>query len=303
MSKRKLKVLSLFHGIGCFNLAIGNTSYEIDTCYTSEICKVANIVDTCNNPRNINIGDVTQWRSWNLDWSSIDLIVAGSPCQGFSSAGLGGNFVDERSKLFFEFVAMKDYVQSINPNLIWLLENVDMKEEWKCQIDNYLGVNRVFINSGEHSPCYRPRNYWSNKVINKVVPENIKICDIISDTFVNSANIVGRRLNPITGKRADSDKDIKMEQYLEVQSHGKARCVTTVSKDCVLSSLTAGRYKGAYTTLVKGVDWRLPTINELCLFHGIPLGYLNSVSEQQARRLIGNGWNVKTITSILEGIL
>lgn len=83
-----------------------------------------------NNELNIiQLGDVTKWRDWDIDWSKIDLLIGGSPCQGFSSSGKELNFKDPRSKLFFEYNDILNHIKSINPEVKFLLENVKMKKE------------------------------------------------------------------------------------------------------------------------------------------------------------------------------
>ena len=79
-----------------------------------------------NYPDIIQLGDVTKWRDWNIDWSEIDLLIGGSPCQGFSVAGKLLNFNDERSKLFFEYVDILNHIKSVKPNL-YFLKNFNKK--------------------------------------------------------------------------------------------------------------------------------------------------------------------------------
>lgn len=84
---KKLKVLSLFDGISCGRVALGRAGIEVDTYYASEIEPKAIKVANNNYPDNIQLGDITKWKEWNIDWSSIDLLIGGSPCQGFSFCG------------------------------------------------------------------------------------------------------------------------------------------------------------------------------------------------------------------------
>ena len=297
-------VLSLFDGMSCGRIALDNLGINPTEYYASEIESAALTVTEDNFPDTIFMGDVTKWHEWPIDWASIDLLIGGSPCQGFSDAGKGLNFSDPRSKLFFMFLDILSFLKVVNPEVKFMLENVQMKKAWEDRIDGYLGVNKIFINACKVSPCYRPRNYWANFKFKPPEDRGVGVKDVISDGFIHPASITGRRINPDTGKRSDYDKSIPISQVLEVQPHDKARCVTTVSKDCVLSSLPPGKYPDAYQSLKKGVDWREPTINELCAFHGIPMGYFRSVSDSAARTLIGNCWNVDVVTHIFkEGLL
>lgn len=95
-----INVLSLFDGMSCGRIALERASIEVDNYYASELDKYAITVTQANWPKTIQMGDVTKWPHWDIDWSSIDLVIGGSPCQGFSFAGKQLAFDDPRSKLF-----------------------------------------------------------------------------------------------------------------------------------------------------------------------------------------------------------
>lgn len=82
-----MNVLSLFDGISCGMIALERAGIEVDKYYASEIDKYAAKVSEANYPDIIRLGDVADWREWDIDWPSIDLLIGGSPCQGFSFAG------------------------------------------------------------------------------------------------------------------------------------------------------------------------------------------------------------------------
>lgn len=158
-----MNVLSLFDGISCCHLALDKLGIKIDNYYTSEIDKYAEAVSRYNYPDAIRLGDVTNWQSWDIDWSSIDLVAGGSPCQGFSFAGKQLAFDDPRSRLFFEMVLIIKKVLSHNPNAYFLLENVKMKKEFEKVITSFLGVEPILINSALVSAQNRQRLYWFGK--------------------------------------------------------------------------------------------------------------------------------------------
>lgn len=157
-----MNVLSLFDGISCGRVALERVGIKVDKYYASEIDKYAIQVSQKNYPDIIQLGDVTKWRDWDIDWSSIDLLMGGSPCQGFSNAGKGLNFEDPRSALFFVFVDILNHIKTFNPNIKFLLENVKMKKEWVNVISEYVGVEPVEINSCLVSAQNRQRYYWTN---------------------------------------------------------------------------------------------------------------------------------------------
>ena len=181
-----MNILSLFDGISTGYLALKNIGIKIDNYYSSEIDKYANAVSEYHFPEIIRLGDINNWHNWNIEWDKIDLILAGSPCQGFSIAGKGLNFEDPRSKLFFEFTEILNYIKSKNPKVLFLLENVKMKKEWQTVITNYVKVEPIEINSALLSAQSRKRLYWTN-IKNITQPEDKKILlkDIIENGFVD----------------------------------------------------------------------------------------------------------------------
>jgi DNA (cytosine-5)-methyltransferase 3A len=157
-----MNVLSLFDGISCGMVALERAGIKIDKYYASEVDKYAIKVSEKNYPNIIRVGDVAKWREWDIDWSSIGFLIGGSPCQGFSFAGKQLNFDDPRSKLFFVYAEILEHIKSINPSVIFLLENVRMKKEYQDVISGYLGVDPIMIDSNLVSAQNRKRFYWTN---------------------------------------------------------------------------------------------------------------------------------------------
>lgn len=156
-------VLSLFDGMSCGQIALRELGLPIAHYYASEVDKHAIAQTQLNFPSTIQLGDVEQWRNWGgIDWGGIDLILAGSPCQGFSLAGKMLGLEDHRSRLFWVFVEILQHVRQHNPNVRYLLENVRMKPEHERIISETLGVFPVVINSSLVSAQNRVRLYWSD---------------------------------------------------------------------------------------------------------------------------------------------
>lgn len=151
-----LCVLSLFDGMSCGQLALQKAGIKVKQYYAAEIDKYAIQVTQKNFPNTIQLGDVTKVKG--ADLPIIDLIIGGSPCQGFSFAGKGLNFEDPRSKLFFEFVRL---IKECNPKWFFL-ENVRMKKEHELVISQYMKVAPIEINSSLVSAQNRVRLYWTN---------------------------------------------------------------------------------------------------------------------------------------------
>ena len=181
-----MKVLSLFDGMSCGRIALDQMGIKVDTYYASEIDKYAMEVSKANYPDTIYVGDVC-----NLDpkdYMDVDLILAGSPCQGFSMAGKQLAFDDPRSALFFEFIRL---LKEIKPKY-FLLENVRMKKEYlqviseqvsACYPEIPFGIEPTMICSSLVSAQSRKRYYWTN-IPNITQPEQkgIVLRDILETT-------------------------------------------------------------------------------------------------------------------------
>jgi site-specific DNA-cytosine methylase len=174
-----MKVLSLFDGMSCGQLALKKAGIKVDQYYASEIDKFAIKVTMANFPNTIQLGDVTKVNTKDL--TGIDLLIGGSPCQSFSFAGKrkGMSTKDEQeiltldhylqlkregyefegqSYLFWEYMRILNEVQP----KYFFLENVIMSEKWERILSKAIGVNPIEINSALVSAQNRRRLYWTN---------------------------------------------------------------------------------------------------------------------------------------------
>lgn len=185
-----MNVLSLFDGMSCGQIALNRLGVKYDKYFASEIDKYAIQITKQNYPDTIHIGDVTAIKAAELP--KIDLLMGGSPCQGFSFAGSQLAFDDPRSKLFFEFVRL---LKELKPKY-FLLENVRMKKEYLDIITEHLGVEPILINSALVSAQNRQRYYWTNIpgilqpkdkgiVLKDILETNPNEITKMSDKFVN----------------------------------------------------------------------------------------------------------------------
>ena len=144
----------------------------------------------------------------------------------------------------------------------------------------------------------RKRLYWTN-IPGVEQPDDlgVKVSDILeSDKDWLPAHIVGRRLNS-AGVRKDYDKTLPITQCIQVKKNpDKTQCLTTVSKDAIISRLPHGRYPDAYG--IHADDWRNLTNVEAERLQTLPDNYTEGIAETQRRRAIGNGWTVKVIAHI-----
>ena len=179
-----MNVLSLFDGMSCGQIALNRAGVKYDKYFASEVDKYAIKVAQANYPHTHQMGDVKQvQKSYFID-DPIDLLMGGSPCQGFSVAGKQLDFNDPRSKLFFEFVRLKE---SLKPKY-FLMENVPMKQESQDIISRYLDVKPVMINSSLFSAQNRKRLYWTNIPFDiPTEDKGIILQDILEDGIANEA--------------------------------------------------------------------------------------------------------------------
>ncbi len=178
---KPINVFSLFDGMSCGQLALQKAEVPVGTYHASEIDKWAIKVTEKNFPWTFQMGDITKLEDWRLkvirDEVGIDLVMGGSPCQGFSFAGKNLNFEDSRSKLFFDFVRV---LKILKPKY-FLLENVRMKKESQDVISEYLGVEPIAINSNLVSAQNRHRLYWTNIPFSIPHDKGIVLADILED--------------------------------------------------------------------------------------------------------------------------
>jgi DNA (cytosine-5)-methyltransferase 3A len=306
-----MNLLSLFDGMSCGQIALNKLGIKIENYFASEIDKYAVKVSSDNFPNTIHLGDITK-----IDFKSlpkIDLLIGGSPCQGFSFAGKQLNFNDPRSALFFEFVRA---LQETKPKY-FLLENVVMKQEHQDVISEHLGVKPVFINSSLLSAQNRKRLYWTNLPIDPIDDKKIVLADIIEHGLVDrdksyciDANYFkGTNLEQYLAKKRrqvvfeKSDKPIRIGGI--VGKNGKvgdgARVYSTEGKSVCLKALGGGW--GAKTGLYHD-DYciRKLTVLECKRLQTVPDDYKMNVSNSQAYKMLGNGWTIDVIAHILGGI-
>ena len=158
-----MNVVSLFNGMNTGRQALENIGIKVDKYYSSEIKPYAIELTQYHFPDTIQVGDVTKWRDWDIDWQSIDLILSGSPCQDLSAAGKRAGINGSKSSLFFVFVEILEHIKSLNPKVLFLQENVGSASKLDVGImSRALGVYPVRINSSLVTAQLRDRYYWSN---------------------------------------------------------------------------------------------------------------------------------------------
>ena len=232
MDSNGLTVLSLFDGMSCGAIALREAGIKVKQYFASEIDKTAILQATHNFPDTIQLGSVVNLSAANLP--KIDLLIGGSPCQGFSFAGKQMNFKDPRSVLFFEYVRILNEIRAYNPDVKFLLENVRMRAEYENVISSHLGLQPVAINSSLVSAQNRLRLYWTNiltaatphlfvETVFTAIPQpkdkGIYLRDVLDDVadtryFLSRKDI--EKLEKQIAYESENQKSLSEERFMEL---------------------------------------------------------------------------------------
>lgn len=301
-----MKVLSLFDGISCGRIALERAGIKVDNYYSSEIDKYAIQVADNNYPQDSDkrLGDVTKWRDWDINWSNIDLVTGGFPCQAWSTAGKQLGDKDERGMLFWTMLDIMKKVLEANPKAKFLMENVKMKKEFEEYItlhtENALGtVYKHLINSALVSAQNRERYYWTNiEGIEQPEDKNIFIKDIVYDdsykVFTDSRITKTKKITKNYIKW-----DLSGKQYWSQQD----RAYYKDGKICTLPKSNPSNKLNVVVDYENDLYRRLHPIEaERC--QTVPDNYTlcDGISEVRRLGMLGNGWTVDIIAHIFKGL-
>lgn len=303
VGKEKINVLSLFDGISCGQIALERAGIEVENYFASEIDKYAMQITMANYPNTKQLGDVRNVTAEKLP--NIDLLIGGSPCQGFSFAGAGLNFEDERSKLFFEFVRLKN---ELKPKY-FLLENVKMKQEFQDIISEQLGVKPIMINSSLVSAQNRERLYWTNiPVIGQPKDKGILLKDIIEDGEClkdKSQTILATLYKENAKSMIKRNKQgllILKNIYPKKGQNGNVYSIfgkcKTLSAGVGIKGNGIGSSNAPKIESINADGWRKLSPLECERLQTVPDGYTKYVSDTQRYKALGNGWTVDVISFI-----
>lgn len=285
-----INVLSLFDGMSCGQIALNRAEKKYNKYYASEIKPIAIKVTQHNYPNTIQLGDVKNINGEEL--GEIDLLMGGSPCQDFSIArvihegelGERKGLKGDKSSLFYEYLRI---LEEVKPRY-FLLENVRMDTESEKQLNEYLGVEGIHINSNLVSFQNRHRIYWTN-IPRVTIPEDRNI------NFQDYKDTNYDYCKEFKVKRTPS-REIMWGNGV----NGKCPNVTNRKK---VNCLTRKQDRWSNSGLIEFEDFcRYLTRRELELAQTVPVGYTNIVSNRQAEDLLGDGWTIDVIAHILKNI-
>lgn len=302
---RGINCLSLFDGMSCGRIALERAGIKVDNYYSSEIKEYAIRVADINYPQDKKnrLGDITNIKAEDIP--TIDLLIGGSPCQDFSGANKERLGTDgTKSGLFFEYVRL---LKSINPTY-FLLENVRMKKEHQDFISSILGCEPIVINSELLAPHLRHRLYWTNIPFFDMPKDlNLNLNDFLIDGYSD-------RKKARTLLESDSrplSTPIKMahryfntgfttlifknkEHYEKIKEHFDTHFKGKSAKeiDIIIQDMELSLYEGL----------RYMTHKERESCQTVPIGYTDSLTQNEAACILGDGWTVDVIAHIFKGL-
>jgi site-specific DNA-cytosine methylase len=273
-------VISLFNGMGTLRQSFHDLGIPINKYYSSEIKPYAIELQQHHFPDVIQVGDINNWKEWDIDWETIDFIGSGSPCQDLSVAGKRAGINGSRSSLFFTFVEILEHVKNLNPNVKFLQENVGSANVKDVGImSRALGVYPVRIDSSLITAQLRDRYYWTN----------IRTKNTMFDVVVDIPQPKDKKilLNDIlTSGRSDRDKHTCLNTGSGkggTQRYLKHRNETT----------------GMITLIDDNGKFRTCNTIEMCRLQGFPDNYCDILTQTKAGSLLGDGWTLPIINYIL----
>lgn len=295
-----MNILSLFDGMSCGRIAAERAGLTVTNYYASEVDKHAIKVSQTNWPDIIHLGDVTKWRDWPIDWAGIDLLIGGSPCQGFSFAGKQLAFDDPRSALFFVYVDILNHIRSVNPDVKFMLENVKMKKEHLQVITEYLGVEPIFINSNLVSAQNRQRYYWCNWSVKAPLNRLIYVRDML-DISANNYDVKTVVFNNRVKGVTEDDRGYRYNKGDKAKSGiselGRILKPSANFTDALTTSHSPKIALNSDTSMLK---YRELNVVECERIQTVPDGYTKCLSPSQAKKALGNGWTVDVIAHIFK---
>lgn len=300
-----MRVLSLFDGISAGMLALQRAGIPVTSYYASEIDKYAIKISQKNFPEIIQLGDVNNWKSWDI--GDIDLLIGGSPCTNLSVSGNGLGLDGPQSGLLYRFI---DVLYKYRPRY-FLLENVPMKSVWKNTISELVGLQPIEINSSLVSAQSRRRLYWTNIPITSLLRDKkILLKDILESGYVNRDKSYCLDANYFKGgivrNLHKSRRQGVMEGCMQVaeadlNGHDIIKRVYSIDgKSPTIKAQSGGNLEPKI--LVDDFHWRKLTPIECERLQTFPDNYTEGVSNTQRYKMLGNSWTVDVISFIFKEI-
>lgn len=318
--------------------ALEDLGFKVEKYYSSEIKPYAIKLTQFHFPDTIQVGNILNWKDWDIDFSKIDLVLSGSPCQDLSQAGKRAGIYGKKSSLFFVFIEILNHIKKLNPNVKFLQENVGSASKKAVGImSEALGVYPVRINSNLLTAQNRDRYYWTNIKTKKSlfdvitdIPQpkdnNILLENIIENGFVDRKKSLCL-LEGYWSKKPKKDNEKMIKRYelgmlqiiqekedsiLRVKEATKKGYIDIKEGECVdlsypKSNTRRGRLMKEKSNallrqnefyLFKNNELRFLTQTEMERLQGFNDGYTKILTIRQACSLLGDGWTLPVIKHI-----
>ena len=189
-----MKIIDLFSGIGGFSLGFQRAGYQFTEHYFSEIDKHAIANYKYNFPHAKYIGDITTLHGG--DFTDIDIITFGSPCQNFSLAGRREGLKGAKSSLIAHAIAL---IAQLRPS-VFVWENVKGAFSSNAGAD-FWAILQAFANIGGYRlefqllntswilPQNRERIYLIGHLAGRSIPGVFPIGEVTKDSCKKTRNI------------------------------------------------------------------------------------------------------------------
>jgi site-specific DNA-cytosine methylase len=286
-----MNVVSLFNGMNTGRQALENVGIKVNKYYSSEIKPYAIELTQHHFPDTIQVGDVTKWKDWDIDWKNIDLILSGSPCQDLSAAGKRAGINGKKSSLFFVFVDILNHIKSLNPNVLFLQENVGSASKLDVGImSRALGVYPCNINSSLLTAQLRSRYYWSN------IRTKETMFDIVTDIPQPKDRGIMFKDIITSGTTSRKKSNCLTEGLIEKVGRHKVKDFNRWQK------MLLKRPPSMVILVYENENVRLPNKIEMCRLQGFPDNYCDILNDRKAGSLLGDGWTLPVIEHIFSFI-
>lgn len=329
---KQLNVLSLFNGMNTGRQALENTGHKVGKYYSSEIKPYAIKLTQHHFPDTIQLGDILNWREWNIDWKSIDLVLSGSPCQDLSAAGKRSGINGKKSSLFFVFIEILNHIKSLNPNVLFFQENVGSAKKLDIGImSRELGVYPVRFNSSLVTAQLRDRYYWTNVKTKKNIFDVVTDIPKPKDREIFLKDIIESGFTDREKANSILQRTAKASHYKDMRSNIAQNYLLKRDAKGFLTAIKENVKKGfSEINIGDGLDLEYPkskthrgrvmkeksncllsktnqffinevyylrmfTQTELERLQGFPDGYTSILSYNQASSLLGDGWTLPMI--------
>lgn len=292
-----MRVLSLCDGVSGGQQAFDMLGIKFNgvenTYYASEIAEYSIKVTQKNYPTTIQLGDMTALTNDFFDsLGEIDILLSGTPCKSLSRTHIGNynEGLDGSSKLFWDFVRIKDYIKP----KYFLFENVEsMKDSDRDIITEALGVEPIMINSSLFTAQDRKRYYWTNIPILPLPEES---SSVLKDIMIH---------NPEEKLFYKQDFefhgwDKKQIATLNLKCHDIGKRVYNPNMKCATLTAVTGGYQEK--KVYDNGRCRKLTPLEYERLQGMKDNYTEGIANSKRYCACGDGWTIPVIAHILKGL-